>query len=116
MPRYEAQVWVSNQHPYQCEINAANVFDARRNIARREGVKEHEVDRVFVLRDDNETSSLITRSSSSSSSSGGIESFSNSAAWCAGLLLLVLIVEFWMWIIPITLIGAILYYFGTKED
>ena len=90
-------------------INAANVFDARRNIARREGVKEHEVNRVFVLRDDNETSS-------SSSSSGGVESFGNSAAICAGLLLLWLIVEFWMWILPITLIGAILYYFGTKED
>tara|TARA_B100000085_G_scaffold272234_1_gene286495 strand:- start:426 stop:755 length:330 start_codon:yes stop_codon:yes gene_type:complete len=109
MPRYEAQVWVSGEHPYQCEINAANVFDARRNIARREGVKEHEVNRVFVLRDDNETSS-------SSSSSGGVESFGNSAAICAGLLLLWLIVEFWMWILPITLIGAILYYFGTKED
>lgn len=62
MPRFEGQVWVSGEHPYQTEVNAANVFAARKQIARREGVKEHEVDRVFQINDDN---------TSSSSSSGG---------------------------------------------
>ena len=47
MPRFEAQVWVSGEHPYQVETNAANVFAAKEIIARREGVKEHEVQRVF---------------------------------------------------------------------
>ena len=63
MARFEAQVWVSGQHPYQTEVNAANVFAAKTQIARREGVKEHEVNRIFEI--DNSSSS------SSSSSSGG---------------------------------------------
>ena len=57
MTRYTAQVWVSGDHPYDAEINAANVFQARRNIARREGVKEHEVNRVFEIHEEKETSS-----------------------------------------------------------
>ena len=46
----------------------------------------------------------------------------NSSQVCAVLIrravlfVLWLIIEYWMWILPITLIGAILYYFGTKED
>ena len=57
MARYEAQVWVSGEHPYQCEINAANIFAARKNIARRVGVKEHEVNRIFEMHDDDTSSS-----------------------------------------------------------
>jgi hypothetical protein len=57
MTRYTAQVWVSGDHPYDAEINAANVFQARRNIARREGVKEHEVNRVFEIHEEEVTSS-----------------------------------------------------------
>ena len=108
MARYEAQVWVSGEHPYQCEINAANIFAARKNIARREGVKEHEVNRIFEMHDDDTSSS--SSSSSSSMDMGG------TLGLCAVLFALWLIVEFWMWILPITLIGAILYYFGTKEN
>ena len=64
MPRYTAQVWASGDHPYDAEINAVSVFQARKNIARREGVEEHEVNRVFEIRDDD---------TSSSSSGGGLD-------------------------------------------
>ena len=110
MARYEAQVWVSGEHPYQCEINAANIFDARKNIARREGVQEHEVNRIFEMRDDTNSS----QSSSSSWSSSGTD-MGGMLGLCAVLFVLWLIIEYWMFIIPITLIIAILYYFGTKN-
>jgi hypothetical protein len=63
--------------------------------------------------DDDDTSS--SQSSSSWSSSSGTD-MGGMLGLCAVLFALWLIVEFWMWILPITLIGAILYYFGTKED
>lgn len=65
MPRFEARVWVSGELPYQVEVNAPNIFDAKKQIVRREGVKEHEVQRIFLIREESSSSS------SSSSSSGG---------------------------------------------
>ena len=52
MPRFEAQIWVDGELPYQTETNAANVFAAKNIIARREGVEEHQVQRVFQIDDD----------------------------------------------------------------
>lgn len=65
MARFEAQVWVSGELPYQVEVNAPNIFAAKKQIVRREGVKEHEVQRVFEIQEESSSSS------SSSSSSGG---------------------------------------------
>jgi hypothetical protein len=56
MARFKAQVWVSGEHPYPVEVNAVSVFAAKKQIVRREGVKEHEVNRVFQIRDDTTSS------------------------------------------------------------
>ena len=104
MARYTAQVWVSGEHPYDAEINAANVFQARKNIARREGVDESDVNRVFEIRNDD---------SSSSSSGGGIFSGGGSGDTSGYLALgvfvlgLWLIVEFWWIVIPVAVLGGI---------
>ena len=109
MARFEAQVWVSGELPYQAEINAANVFQARKNIARREGVDEKYVNRVFEIREQSSSSS----SSSSSFSSG--ESSTGGALLVGGLLLLGAIVTWWYYIIPAAIVIGILWYFGTRE-
>ena len=103
MARYEAQVWVSGEHPYQCEINAANIFAARKNIARREGVEEHEVNRIFEVRDDDTSSS--SSSSSSSMDIGG------SAAILGILFAIGVIVAYWYIVIPVAIIIGILWYY-----
>ena len=103
MARYEAQVWVSGEHPYQCEINAANIFAARKNIARREGVEEHEVNRIFEMRDDDTSSS--SSSSSSSMDIGG------SAAILGILFAIGVIVAYWYIVIPVAIIIGILWYY-----
>jgi len=103
MARFEAQVWVSGELPYQAEINAANVFQARKNIARREGVDEKYVNRVFEIREQ----------SSSSFSSG--ESSTGGALLVGGLLLIGAIVTWWYYIIPAAIVIGVLWYFGTRE-
>ena len=111
MARFEAQLWVSGQHPYQAEINAANVFQARKNIARREGVEEKYVNRVFIVQE--QTSSSSSSSSSSLFSSGE----SSSGGWLiGGLVLIGAIVTWWYIAIPVAIILGVLYYFGTRED
>jgi hypothetical protein len=110
MARFEAQVWVSGQHPYQAEINAANVFQARKNIARREGVEEKYVNRVFQVQEQKSSSSSSSSSlfSSGESSSGG---------WLVGGLVLIgAIVTWWYYVIPAAIILGVLWYFGTRED
>ena len=62
--------------------------------------------------DDDDTSS--TQSSSASSNISGTD-MGGMLGLCAVLFVLWLIIEYWMWILPITLIIAILYYFGTKN-
>jgi len=108
MALFEAQVWVSGQHPYQAEIDAANVFQARKNIARREGVDEKYVNRVVQVQE--QTSS----SSSSSFSSGG--SSTGGALFIAGLLILGLIITYWYIFIPVAIVIGVLWYLGTRED
>ena len=103
MARYEAQVWVSGEHPYQCEINAANIFAARKNIARREGVEEHEVNRIFEMHDDDTSSS--SSSSSSSMDIGG------SAAILGILLAIGVVIAYWYIVIPVAIIIGILWYY-----
>ena len=110
MARFEAQLWVSGQHPYQAEINAANVFQARKNIARREGVEKKYVNRVFEVQEQTSSSS----SSSSLFSSGGS---SSGGVWLVGgLLLLGLIMTYWYYVIPVLVILGILIYIGRNED
>ena len=108
MALFEAQVWVSGQHPYQAEIDAANVFQARKNIARREGVDEKYVNRVVQVQE--QTSS----SSSPSFSSGG--SSTGGALFIAGLLILGLIITYWYIVIPVAIVIGVLRYLGTRED
>ena len=62
--------------------------------------------------DDNNTSS--TQSPSSPLSNSGTD-IGGMLGLCAVLFVLWLIIEYWMFIIPITLIIAILYYFGSKN-
>jgi hypothetical protein len=110
MARFEAQVWVSGELPYQAEINAANVFQARKNIARREGVEEKYVNRVFQVQEQASSSS----SSSSLFSSGGS---SSGGVWLVGgLLLLGLIMTYWYYVIPALVILGVLIYIGRNED
>jgi hypothetical protein len=90
MPRFEAQVWVSGKHPYQVEVNAANVFAAKEQIVRRENVKEREVQRIFPIQEE----------SSSSSSSGGDSV--GSAALVGGICALAIA---W-WLLPWVASGA----------
>ena len=107
MARFEAQVWVSGELPYQAEINASNVFQARKNIARREGVDEKYVNRVFEIREQS--------SSSSSSSFSSGESSTGGALLVGGLLLIGAIVTWWYYIIPAAIVIGVLWYFGTRE-
>lgn len=111
MPRFEAQVWVSGEHPYQVETNAANVFAAKEIIARREGVEEHEVQRVFQI---NEESS----SSSSSDSSGGDYDLGGIASLCLFLLGAWIFVTFWPIILGLSAIALIywIYKIVSEDD
>jgi len=107
MARFEAQVWVSGQHPYQAEINAANVFQAKKNIARREGVDEKYVNRVFQVQEQTSSSSSPSFSSGGSSTSG--------ALLIAGLLILGLIITYWYIVIPVAIVIGVLYYLANRE-
>ena len=96
MARFEAQVWVSGEHPYQVEVNAPNVFAAKKQIVRREGVKEHEVNRIFEIQEE---------SSSSSSSSGSSFSASDvEGSWA--LIGLVCAIGIAWWLLPWVLLGG----------
>ena len=109
MARFEAQVWVSGELPYQAEINAANVFQARKNIARREGVEEKYVNRVFQVQEQT--------SSSSSSSSLFNSGDTGGMVWLLGIgFVFYLLVTYWYIAIPIATILGILIYMGRNED
>lgn len=112
MPRFEAQIWVSGELPYQVETNAANVFAAKEILARREGVEEHEVQRVFQI---NEKSSS---SSNSDSSSDGDFDLGGIAALCLFLLGAWVFVTFWPIILILGIIGLIywIYKVVTEDD
>ena len=107
MALFEAQVWVSGEPPYQAEIDASNVFQARKNISRREGVDEKYVNRVVQVQE--QTSS----SSSPSFSSGDTEGM----VWLLGIgFVLYLLVTYWYIAIPVAIILGILIYMGRNED
>lgn len=114
MPRYEAQVWLPNEIPYNVETNAPNIFAAKEIIARREGVDEKYVGRLFTINENDSSSS----SSSSSFSGSGIDTsdIGGIVTLCAILFVIWLFVEYWMFIIPGALIIGILLYFGLKDD
>tara|TARA_B100001094_G_scaffold32755_1_gene27222 strand:- start:52034 stop:52519 length:486 start_codon:yes stop_codon:yes gene_type:complete len=105
MPRFTAQVWVKDDHPYDAEINAQNVFQARRNIARREGVDEKDVQRVFLVREDNDDQS--------NSSSGGSIDIGSWGGIAVAAVVLFLLIEFTPWILMFGM-GATGAWFGEK--
>lgn len=105
MPRFTAQVWVSGDHPYDCEINAANVFQARKNIARREGVDENDVQRVFLVTDDDDHSV--------NSSSGGHIDIGSWGGIAVAAVVLWLLIEFTPWILMFGM-GATGAWIGEK--
>ena len=100
MASFTAQVWASGDHPYDTEVNAPNIFQAKRQIARREGVEEHEVNRVFEIRD-NDTSS--SSSNNSNTDVGGL------LALGAVLFVIWLVVEYWYIVLPVAVIGLIIW-------
>ena len=65
--------------------------------------------------DDDDDDDTNSSQSSSSSWSGSETDMGGMLGLCVVLFALWLIVEYWMFIIPITLIITILYYFGTKN-
>lgn len=107
MARFEAQVWVSGELPYQVEVNAPNIFAAKKQIVRREGVEEHEVNRIFEIHDDND--------SSSSGSSGGGSSDGDGEGTMAAIAVLgtiALVMWAWpvlKWVLLLSLIGGAAY-------
>ena len=105
MPRFEAQIWLPNEHPYQVETSAANIFAAKQIIARREGVDEKYVNRIFTIDedDDHDTSSSSQILSGSEISLGGILGLLVffGAAW--------ILVNFWPYVITIGWIVAIIW-------
>ena len=64
----------------------------------------------------NSVSPTSYSSTSSSGSDMSLGEMGGMVALCAILFVLWLIIEYWYFAIPLTIIGAILYYFGTKED
>jgi hypothetical protein len=102
------------------EVYANDYQDAKATAqARNPTVKIIGCNPVFDKHDPFEIHSSSTSSPSSTSSSGSNMSLGDMGGMLglfAVLFVLWLIIEYWMWILPITLIGAILYYFGTKEN
>jgi hypothetical protein len=108
MPEFEATVWVSGQIPYTVETNAANVFEARKIIARREGVSENSVQRIFQVQESHS-------SSSSSSSSGSSGTSLGSVGFLFGLLVLCFIIKFWYFFLAGAIIIGLLYTLGRNS-
>ena len=105
MPRFEAQVWIPGEHPYQVETNAANIFAAKEIIARREGVEEHEVQRVFQINED-------SSSSSNSDSGGGDFDLGGIAALCLFFFGAWVVVTFWPIVLGLSVIALIYWIYN----
>lgn len=106
MPRFEAQIWVDGELPYQTETNAANVFAAKNIIARREGVEERQVQRVFQIDDDNDSFD------SNSSEEGNFD-----LGGAFGLIIIGICIVFWKWVLiigSIAFIAFLIYYFKSE--
>jgi len=102
------------------EVYANDYQDAKATAqARNPTVKIIGCNPTFDKPDPFEINSSSSSSSSSTSSSGSemsLGEMGGMVALFAILFVLWLIIEYWMWILPITLIGAILYYFAKKEN
>lgn len=105
MPRFEAQIWLPNEHPYQVETSAANIFAAKQIIARREGVDEKYVNRLFTIEEDN----YDTSSTSSQNSSGSEISLSGILALLIFFGGAWILVNYWPYVITISVIGLIIW-------
>ena len=79
--------------------------EARRNIARREGVDEKDVQRVFLVREDNDDQS--------NSSSGGSIDIGSWGGIAVAAVVLFLLIEFTPWILMFGM-GATGAWFGEK--
>ena len=102
------------------EVYANNYQDAKATAqARNPTVKIIGVNPIFDKPEPVEFESSSTTSSSSTSSSGSDMSLGDMGgmiALCAILFVLWLIIEYWMFVIPISLIIVIAYYFIQKEN
>ena len=101
MATWKGEAWLGTASGRQTVTVQSSTFTgAREQIQQIYGTSD-----VHNLRE-------VGRSESSSSDTdfGGI------ALLCGGLFVLWLIIEYWMFVIPLTIIGAILYYFGTKDQ
>jgi hypothetical protein len=88
-----------------------NVFAAKEIIARREGVKEHEVQRVFQINEDSSSSS-----DSGEYSSGGDFDLGGIAALCLFLLGAWIFVTFWPIILVLGIIGLIYWVYKIVSE
>jgi len=115
MPRFEAQVWVSGEHPYQVETNAANIFAAREIIARREGVEEHEVQRVFPIKEESSSSSSSSSFNFQDDGDGDYD-LGGIAALCLFILGAWVFVTFWPIILILGIIGLIYWIYKVVNE
>lgn len=109
MPRFEAQIWLPNEHPYQVETSAANIFAAKEIIARREGVDEKYVNRVFLINESQSESSSQNESGGSTDSSGLLGLI---LIICGGMIL----INFWPIILGLSILGLIVWIIKVMND
>jgi hypothetical protein len=101
MATWKGEAWLGTASGRQTVTVQSNTFrGAKEQIEQIYGTSD-----VHNLRE-------VGRSESSSSDTdfGGI------ALLCLGLFVLWLIIEYWWIIVPLTVIGGILYYLGSRDD
>lgn len=100
MPKFTATIF-GRGGCYEAETAASDYFQAEKNFSMQH---DGEVRDVREVRE--------SSSGSSSSTSMSLGDMGGYLGLFAVLFVLWLIVEFWMWLVPISLIVAILWYFG----
>ena len=117
--KWEVKLYVGGR-VFTEEVYANDYQDAKATAqARNPTVKVIGCNPVFDKPDPFEIHSSSTSSPSSTSSSGSDMSVGDMGGMlglCAILFVLWLFIEYWYFAIPLTIIGAILFYFGIKED
>ena len=103
--KFTAYIHSNRGGNYDAETYASNRFQAEENFKRQHDGTPHHVREV-----EEETSE--SSSSSSSFSDMSLGDMSGYFGLVAILFVLWLIIEYWMFIVPISLIVAILWYFG----
>ena len=104
MAKFTATIIADHGGNYEAETYASNRFQAEENFAR-----QHDGQVAFVREVEEES----TQRSSSSWMNSGTD-IGGMLGLCAILFVLWVIIEFWMWVIPIALIGAIGCYLSKK--